>query len=133
MPKSILLTSFFVAAIFFHSNTASAYTKLLKWSPNPDNNGSEVGYQVYYSDSTGSFNPMFEAQQGPTPIDVGNVTQFQVDLPDGIEKYHFAVTCYDDRGLESAFSKILECDTATLVCIQLGVEKILAPKGFVLK
>lgn len=75
----------------------------LAWDANTEPN--LAGYKVYY-DSDGSGEPYggIGATEGDSPIDVGNVTEFTLyGLLDG-EVHFFAVTAYNDEGLESDYS-----------------------------
>ena len=65
----------------------------LTWNPNTETD--LAGYKVYVGTASGTYG---------APIDVGNVTTFQVvNLSQG-QTYYFAVTAYDYSGNESGFS-----------------------------
>lgn len=67
----------------------------LTWSPAVDNESGVKGYKVHYGTSTGSYLP---------PIDVGNVTSYDLTgLSNGIT-YYIAVSAYDYVGNEGAKS-----------------------------
>lgn len=65
----------------------------LTWNPSKDS--SAVGYKLYFG---------LESYNYTTWVDVGNVTQATVALPDGISTFFFAATTYDRNGNESDFS-----------------------------
>ncbi len=97
---SYILLIFF--AILIITNPVWAGTAILSWNPPMTNaDGTPltdlVGYKVYYGNSSGSL---------ATSLDVGNVTQYTLDLTDGLT-YYFAVTAYDTSGNESGFSNVV--------------------------
>ena len=75
----------------------------LSWDPNTDSN--LAGYKIYYK--SGSFGPPYDgtgANEGDSPIDVGDVTEFTLTgLTDGAT-YFFVVTAYATQDLESGYS-----------------------------
>ncbi len=77
----------------------------LAWDPSESTN--VAGYRIYYkADSTELPLDGIEALQGPSPIDVGNVTSFTLsELPEGFV-YYFRATAYDSEGNESSFSNL---------------------------
>lgn len=77
----------------------------LAWDPSESTN--VAGYKIYYkADSTELPLDGIEALQGPSPIDVGNVTSFTLsELPEGFV-YYFRATAYDSQGNESTFSNL---------------------------
>ena len=70
----------------------------LSWtaSAEPDLNG----YRVYYGTDSGIY-----IQGNAQGINVGNRTSFVVDGLNRGRRYFFAITAYDTRGNESAFSR----------------------------
>jgi hypothetical protein len=88
------------------ATVAFAKTVTLSWNQSTDPN--VTGYKVYYK--TGSSSTSFNgigANEGASPIDVGNnTTATLTDLPDG-NVYYFAVTAYDASNHESAFSNVV--------------------------
>ena len=61
-----------------------------------------VGYNLYSGSASRTYG---------TPVNVGNITRYTVTgIVEGLPRY-FAVTAYDARGYESAFSDELECFT----------------------
>ena len=72
---------------------AQSSSVTLSWNPNSESD--LAGYRVYAGTVSGSYG---------NPVDMGNVTTFQiVNLSPG-QTYHFAVTAYDSSGNESGFS-----------------------------
>jgi len=74
----------------------------LQWDANTDPDLS--GYMVYYDTDSG---PPYEGNgstEDDSPINVGNVTGFTVTGLDDSQTYYFAVTAYDNEGLESGYS-----------------------------
>ena len=75
----------------------------LRWDASPPQN--TAGYKVYYK--KGKPGPPYQgvgANEGPSPINVGNATTFTLTGLDEAETYYVAVTCYDTRGRESPYS-----------------------------
>lgn len=66
----------------------------LTWNPSADS--SVVGYKLYFGVESGNYT---------TWVDVGNVTQAKVALPDGSSTFYFAATAYDELGNESDYSE----------------------------
>jgi len=85
------------------SEGSEASEVTLGWDPSPSSD--VVGYLLYYKigecggeyDGTG-------ADAGDSPIDVGNVTEFTVTGLMANQTYCFAVSAYNDKGAESAYS-----------------------------
>jgi hypothetical protein len=75
----------------------------LRWDASPGQ--SATGYKVYYKN--GKPGPPYRgvgANEGPSPINVGNTTTFTLTGLDEAETYYVAVTCYDAQGRESPYS-----------------------------
>jgi len=75
----------------------------LRWDASPGQN--TAGYKVYYK--KGKPGPPYRgvgANEGPSPINVGNETTFTLTGLDETETYYVAVTCYDAQGRESPYS-----------------------------
>jgi Fibronectin type III domain len=75
----------------------------LRWDASPGQN--TAGYKVYYK--KGKPGPPYRgvgANEGPSPINVGNTTTFTLTGLDEAETYYVAVTCYDAQGRESPYS-----------------------------
>lgn len=87
--KKILI----VIAFLFVTVDARAEIASLSWNANIESD--LAGYKVYFGTATGVYG---------LPIDVGNVTTFDVPGLDGGTTYFFAVTAYDVAGNESGFS-----------------------------
>ena len=101
--KVILL---FPLLFFFAVSQSYALDVTLQWDANTESD--LAGYKVYYgTESRYPSNPYpyngTGATEGDSPIDVGNVTEFPLHLPDG-QAYLFAVTAYDTEGFESYYS-----------------------------
>ena len=94
-------------ALFFNiSGVAFSQDVTLSWDPSPTDG--VTGYKVYYKQ--GDMNYPFDgtgADQGSSPVDVGDVLSTTLtDLPDG-EVFYFSVTAYVDADQESSFSNIV--------------------------
>jgi hypothetical protein len=66
-----------------------------------------AGYKIYYEADSSEL-PMegIEALEGPSPVDVGDVTTFTMTgLPEG-HVYYFRATAYDSTGNESTLSNL---------------------------
>ena len=75
----------------------------LLWDASPGQN--TAGYKLYYK--KGKPGPPYRgvgANEGPSPINVGNTTTFTLSGLDEAETYYAAVTCYDNQGRESPYS-----------------------------
>ena len=106
-----------IALLFCFVTPCHGMDITLAWDANTEPN--LAGYKVYY-DSNGSGEPYggTGATEGDSPVDVGNVTEFILHgLLDG-EVHFFAVTAYNDEGLESGYSN--EVSTRGEVDTSLG-------------
>jgi PKD repeat protein len=75
------------------SLTPTSNSFVLNWAANPESD--LVGYKVYYDTDLGYPYTGSGADQGDSPIDVGNVLEFTLTgLEQGV-KYYFAVSAYD--------------------------------------
>ncbi|MEZ4484820.1 MAG: fibronectin type III domain-containing protein [Syntrophotaleaceae bacterium] len=77
----------------------------LDWDPSDSED--VAGYKIYYkANSTELPLDGIEALEGPSPIDVGNVTSFTLtEMPEG-SVYYFRATAYDSAGNESTLSNL---------------------------
>ncbi|KPJ72282.1 hypothetical protein AMJ52_06820, partial [candidate division TA06 bacterium DG_78] len=65
-----------------------------------------VGYKVYYdSDASGPPYSGTDANEGPSPIDVGDVTSFQLSGLTSEIPYYIAITAYDSLSIETSYSR----------------------------
>jgi hypothetical protein len=87
-----------IVLILCGSTLAEAALYRLQWDPNQDS--TTAGYFVFYGTSRGVYQPT----QG---IDVGNVTEFQVDLTPGMT-YYFMVKAYDTANVFGPASAEIE-------------------------
>jgi len=81
----------------------------LAWDPSPSSD--VAGYKIYYKAASSEL-PLdgVEALEGPSPIDVGNVTSFTLsELPEG-SVYYFRASAYDSAGNESVLSNMVTSD-----------------------
>lgn len=87
---------------------ANAATVTLAWDPSdsPD----VAGYKIYYKADSAEL-PLngTEAAEGASPIDVGNVTTTEINLPTG-NVWNFRATAYDESGYESSLSNLATRD-----------------------
>ena len=98
VPKGIpQLYLIFVVAflfLFFSSPTDTHSAQVtLAWNPNPEPD--IAGYKIHYGTSSGSY---------ASHVDVGNHTTSTVSGLQDATKYYFAVTTYNNGGLESSYS-----------------------------
>ncbi|HKJ03980.1 MAG TPA: fibronectin type III domain-containing protein [Geopsychrobacteraceae bacterium] len=78
----------------------------LAWDESSDQN--IAGYKVYYNSGEATFPPgVFGANEGTSPIDVGNSTTATISGLSEAELYYVTVTAYDSSGNESTFSNIV--------------------------
>jgi len=96
---SLLFVVNFISASFAQDVT-------LSWDASPTSG--VTGYKVYYKQ--GDMNYPFNgtgADEGPSPVDIGDVLSTTLtNLPDG-KTYFFTVTAYVDNNQESSFSNIV--------------------------
>lgn len=81
-------------------------TVFLQWDPSTE--ADAAGYKVYYQ--AGSSAVPFEgsgATEGSAPIDVGNTTMATVSGLAPESSFYFAVTAYDNYGIESVYSNVI--------------------------
>jgi hypothetical protein len=83
---------------------AYAATITLAWDPPSENPQLVAGYLLYYGNVSGPPYEGTEANEGPSPIDVGNVTTFSFNGLDDTRDWFFAVTAYNKEGSESTYS-----------------------------
>ncbi len=84
-----------------HGKTVS-----LSWDASPYEN--VMGYKIYYK--TDSITHPFDgtgANEGPSPIVVGNILSTTLTGLNGNLDYYFAITAYDENGNESGFGPII--------------------------
>ncbi|WP_319560022.1 fibronectin type III domain-containing protein [Marispirochaeta sp.] len=76
---------------------------LLTWSPVPDPD--LEGYKIYYGSAPGRYFGQ-DSEEGPSPIDVGNTTEFIVSGLQNGRLYYFSVVAYDasPRPYQTLFS-----------------------------
>ncbi|SPD75476.1 hypothetical protein PITCH_A640019 [uncultured Desulfobacterium sp.] len=98
--ESVLITVIMLFCIFI-SMDSFALDITLSWNPSPG----ATGYKIYYSSYSSKAGPPYNgtgADEGPSPIDAGNVTQFTMhNLSE--EGNRFAITAYNSYG-ESGYS-----------------------------
>jgi chitinase len=83
-----------------------ATTVLLQWDAETD--PGLVGYKVYYqADSSAQPFSGTGATQGVAPVNVLNQTSTTISGLDPSHSYYFAVTAYDNSGVESSYSNIV--------------------------
>jgi hypothetical protein len=82
----------------------AAPTVSLAWDQSPDTN--VAGYKIYFGTTSHSYTQW---------LDVGNVTNAVIPLPDYDTTYYFAATTYDTDGMESDFSNEATYAVAALV------------------
>lgn len=87
---------------------AAGFAQDISLAWNPSVSTGVTGYKLYYQADTAD-QPMegIEALEGPSPIDVGDVTAFTLTgLPEG-SVYYFRATAYNGDGLESDPSNLV--------------------------
>ena len=103
---------------FFEDSTPSdepsnpdvnAKTVTLTWSPVQD--ADIAGYKVYYNSGEASFPVgVFGANEGTSPLDMGNTTTATLTGLSNDEIYYLTVTAYTESGLESTYSNVVSSD-----------------------
>lgn len=100
MKKNILLS----IALIFLALPVYGQGILVSWDANSEED--LMGYKVYFGHSTGVYS---------IPIDVGNVTSYQIpNVPEAVP-YFVVVTAYDVAGNESGFSQEAFIETPDIV------------------
>lgn len=93
----------------------------LSWDVNTDAN--IAGYKIYYQ--RGSIDLPFKgkgANEGISPVDVGNTTTFTLSGLDETEIYYFVVAAYDTRGIGSGYSNMVSSKLKTTKIIYSSKE-----------
>lgn len=103
-----VIKQMFFILVFIISFTLPAFAQdvTLSWDPSPT--PEVTGYNVYYKAGNMSF-PFdgTDADQGASPVDVGDVLSTTLTgLADGVP-YYFTVTAYDDSANQSTYSNIV--------------------------
>jgi len=96
---------FMVGLTLAVTTTVNAKTITMTWDASPDSR--VTGYKIYYS--TTSPDPPFNgtgANEGPSPIDVGNNLTATLSGLVNEQAHYLAVTAYDAAGNESDYSNI---------------------------
>ncbi len=98
-----LVKYFFVLLVLLFSSLSWAGSVNLEWDPNTEPD--IAGYKIYYKiGSSGEPYNGTGAVEGDSPVDVGNVTTFEVSgLTEG-NVYYFVATAYNTGALESDYS-----------------------------
>ena len=107
--SAIIALPLLLAGLVFCPGQVFAQAVQLTWDPSPSSD--VAGYKIYYKAVSGEL-PLdgVEALEGPSPIDVGNVTSFTLsELPEG-SVYHFCASAYDSAGNESVLSNMVTSD-----------------------
>jgi hypothetical protein len=94
IPYSLILFAFtlMILLLFLNSNALSADVTL-EWRAK--NHSNSVGYRIYYGTCSGIYT---------SRVDVGKVSRFTIsDLADD-QTYYFAITAYDEHGIDGRFS-----------------------------
>jgi len=82
-----------------------------------------AGYKIYYY--RGSIDLPYKgrgANEGISPVDVGNTTTFTLSGLDDTEIYYFVVTAYDTKGIEIRYSSMVRSNFKTTKIIDSGNE-----------
>jgi hypothetical protein len=97
--QKMLLQSVLAAILSLGMGTTGyAASVQLQWDPNSETD--LAGYKVYYGEESGYL-------EGGTPLDVQNQTVATISGLDPDKSYKFAVTAYNDAGVESSYSNIV--------------------------
>ncbi len=114
LGKGLIMLALF-GMVNMAASSASAIDYSFSWSANP----SPVnGYRLYYK-MDGFAGPPFygvDAQEGPSPVDIGNQTSFTITGLDENAIYHFALTAYDGT-TESEFSATITVNPADIPAV----------------
>ncbi len=111
LPFKVTLLGLLLCLAVAYPQPTSAGGVTLNWDANTE--GDLAGYRVYVGSASGQYG---------LPIDVGNVTTYQVtNLSEG-QTYFFAITAYDSSGNESGFSSEVSTTAAQLVSVPAVVD-----------
>ncbi len=88
------------AVVLLAASSASAWSVTVAWDQNPTSEN-VTGYILHYG-TTSRTGPGFAAYA--SQVDVGNVTQYTVDLPESGAVYYLSVVAYNAAGLRSDYS-----------------------------
>lgn len=114
MCSVALFTVFFTTVV-----SAKEYT--FSWA---ENNGLVEGYRLYYKEG-GVASAPFEgitANEGSSPINIGNKTSFTISGLDGNEIYHFTLTAYVGDE-ESGFAQVITVSPEDIVTANSGADE----------
>ena len=104
--KKCHLFALVCAGVLLLASTASARNISLAWNANPESD--VAGYKIYYqSDSPTLPFDSIEANEGASPIDVGDLTNFSLSGLSDSRIYYFAVVAYNTGGIESPWSDVV--------------------------
>lgn len=107
MKRTTLLIQFLVLPLFLFSFTGTSLAAItLAWDANEETN--VAGYRLHYQSNSTTV-PLVGAAalEGPSPIDVGDQLTFTLNGLDESQIHYFAVTAYDQNGVESTLSEIV--------------------------
>jgi len=96
-----LLLTLGILLLFFAAQ-AGAKEISLSWIPNQETE--LAGYKIYYGYLPGSFSGT-DADQGPSPIDVGNSVDSILSGLDANKPHYIVITAYNFAGQESGYSQ----------------------------
>ena len=137
--KKLPIVLFVCLATFAFSSPVWAQNLNLSWDASPS--GSVAGYKIYYSQNEDSL-PFVGvgADEGDSPVDVGDTLSATISNLDDNAIYYVAVTAYDIDGNESVYSNIVTTgwepvlnqpsDQTSGVTIPTYVEWEAAPEGY---
>jgi len=89
---------FVVVLVLLGVSTVPALTETITFEWDANTEADLAGYKFYAGAASETYDHI-------TPIDVGNLTEYTIDVsswPDGM--YYFAVTAYDNHANESGYS-----------------------------
>lgn len=98
---------------------ALAKDAAISWLPSLD--PAVIGYRIYYKAENPT--PPYEgteAEEGPSPVDVGNVTTATLHFRDDAKIYYYAVTAYDASSNESDYAIFGSSDWAPVAIAPLN-------------
>lgn len=106
MTKANIFALAVVCLLLLPAAKVSAREISLAWNANPEQD--VAGYKVYYRPYSPSL-PFdgIEANEGASPIDVGDITNFSLSGLAENRVYYFAVVAYNSSGVESTWSDII--------------------------
>ena len=103
LTKDYLILYVFGLTLFLFSVASVSHAKNVTLTWDPSQEAEVAGYKVYYGTKSSTYTGS-EFVEGPSPIDIGIATNASFVGLDDTTSHYFAVTAYNSKGEESAYS-----------------------------